>query len=126
MLVAVRYAPSKPQPPICPPPSPPFHQISLPALPVPPRKLQAVRFWTDTPSALYTMIPLRPSWPPLPSEGPKFSSAAFELHCGEPGLVPSTTTVFRFIPRRVTLGVAISTAAGVSDASVGALELVVL
>ncbi len=85
-----------------------------------------MRFWTETLSAFYTMIPLSPSWPAVPSVGPKSWSDALELHSGEPGLVPSTITVFRFIPRRVTCGVAISTAAGVSAESVGALESVVL
>ena len=52
--------------PILPLPSPPFHQISLPAVPAPPRKLQTVRFSTLTPSAFQTRMPLRPSG--LPSE----------------------------------------------------------
>ena len=81
--------------------SPPFHQTSLPrSRPVPPRKLQAVRFWTQTSLAFHTMIPLSAlSGPPLPC-GPKFWVARCPAAGCDPDLVPSTITVLRFIPRR--------------------------
>src|SRR5947209_19472209 len=105
--------------PILPPPSPPFHQTSLPARPAPLRKLQAVRFSIQTSSAFQTTRPFSPSGPFEPA-GPKFWSAWLRLHGREPRLVPSTTTLLRFIPRRCRSGVVISTPAGVSEASFGA------
>jgi len=51
--------------------APPFHQNSFPAAPLPPRKLQAVMFWTQTSSAFQTMIPFSPEGPFLPLS-PKF------------------------------------------------------
>ena len=71
------------------------------------------------------MIPFSPSAPFLGS-GPKFCAAADLLQRGEPGLVPSTTTVFRFIPRTWMRGVVIRTPAGVSAAPLGALLELVL
>jgi len=96
----------------------------LPALPWPLRKLQAVRFWTHTFAAFHTMIPLRPSAPPLPW-GPRFWSRLARLHAG-PDLVPSTTTVLRFMPRTYTRGVVIKMPAAVSDRPAGAREDLVL
>src|SRR5438309_8356174 len=90
--------------------APPFHQISLPAPPFPPRKLQAVRFWTHTLSAFQTMIPFRPPGPPS-TLGPKFWLALTLLH-GAPALVPSTITLLRFMPRRRRRGVLMRMPAG--------------
>src|SRR5579863_6518009 len=103
-----------------PPPAPPFHQISLPVSPVPPRKLQVVRFWTQTLSAFHASIPSRPAVPPL-SLGPKFWADFLLLQTGVPGLVPSTITVLRFIPRTETSGFVSSTPAGTSGLPLGAL-----
>src|SRR3954451_1927223 len=63
VVVADRNEPYQLPIPILPLPSPPFHQIWLPS----PRKLQAVRFSIQTPLALNTTIPLRPTrCPPAP------------------------------------------------------------
>src|SRR5437588_1619614 len=111
--VAERYEPEK----LCiamrPVPSPPFHQSSLPALPAPLRKLQAVRLSTLTPSTFQTTMPLRPSGLPPSPLTPKSWSESLLLHCGAPGLVPSTTTRLRSMPRRWMPGVAMMSAAGV-------------
>ena len=52
-------------------PSPPFHQISLPALPAPLRKLHAVRLSMLTLSVFQTTTPLRPSGFPSDPVTPK-------------------------------------------------------
>ena len=83
-----------------PPPSPPFHQISLPlAPPLLVRKLQTVRFSMETPFAVpvwpNTSMPLRPC-----PAGPSSWLATAPEQAGEPGLVPSTITAFRSMPRR--------------------------
>src|ERR1035437_374940 len=86
--------------PISPLLAPPFHQISLPDAPLPPRKLQAVRLSILTLLAFHTTIPLRPTVLPLESVEPKvcwFGSALQDPVA--PALVPSTITVDRFIPR---------------------------
>src|SRR5438132_13108548 len=84
--------------PILPVPSPPFHQIWLPS----PRKLQTVRFSIHTLSVLKATIPERPEL-----FGPKVWSARLAEHRGVPGLVPSTTTALRFMPRRCSRVVSI-------------------
>src|SRR5580700_5438223 len=81
--------------------SPPFHQISFPESPDPLRKLHAVRFSMLTLSAFHTTMPLRPAAFPLEPTAPKLCCAGAALHgVGDPGLVPSTITVLRSIPRR--------------------------
>src|ERR1700685_2779354 len=109
MFVAVRYEPHIPCPPTLPLPSPPFHQISLPASPAPFRKLQTVRFSTVTLAAFQTMIPFSPCAFPL-IFGPRFWSAALVLQAG-PLLVPSTITVLRFMPTIQMSGLVTSTPA---------------
>ncbi len=74
-------------------------------------KLQAVRFSTLTPEALNTTRPFRPDGRPLVSSGPGFWSAGAELHGDAPGLVPSSTTPLRSMPRIQMFGVVTSTAA---------------
>src|SRR6267378_2616219 len=83
--------------PILPVPSPPFHQTWLPPLrpEASARKLQTVRFSTETPSTLKISMPLRP----LPF-GPGSCSTAAALQAPAPGSVPSTITALRSIPRR--------------------------
>ena len=79
--------------------APPFHQISLPASRVPSRKLQAVRFCDPDVVGLphHDPVQARRGLPPI--VGPKFWSACALLHARS-GLVPSTITVLRFMPRR--------------------------
>ena len=101
-----------PCPPILPLPLAPFHQISLPASPAPPKKLQTVRFSTSTLLAFQTMIPFNPWALPL-TFGPKFWSAARLLHAG-PLLVPSTITELRFMPTIQMSGLVTSTPAASS------------
>ena len=101
--------------PILPPPSPPFHQISLPALPAPAKKLHAVRLSMLTPLAFQARIPLRPSGLPSEPFTPKSWFFALRLHFGEPGFVPSTTTFPRFIPRRWIFDFVMIRPAGVWD-----------
>ena len=49
--------------------------------------------------AFHTTMPLRP-WALPPTTGPRFWSCGAALHGpDEPALVPSTTTVSRFMPR---------------------------
>ena len=48
--------------------------------------------------AFHTTMPLRP-WALPPTTGPRFWSCGAALHVDEPALVPSTTTVLRFMPR---------------------------
>src|ERR1035441_5070716 len=104
--------------------APPFHQIPLPASAEPPRKLQTVRFCTLTLAAFQTMIPLRPL-APFELLGPKFCRYSWRRQRAEPGLVPSTITVLRFMPRRYTSRAVISTPAGKSEPPFGVrLELV--
>src|SRR3954451_13899138 len=98
VVVADRNEPYQLPIPILPLPSPPFHQIWFPS----PRKLQAVRFSIQTPSALSTTMPL-PLSPRL-----KTWSFAFELQ-DRPHLVPSTITPLRVMPRRWRLSLRIRT-----------------
>src|SRR5580693_4335244 len=96
--------------PIFPELAPPFHQIPLPALAAPPRKLHTVRFSILTSFASQTRMPLRPSALPLVPTGPKFCAAGSELHAVEDvALVPSTITLVRLIPRRWTFDLVIRT-----------------
>src|SRR5690242_19913945 len=120
------YEPRNPCPgPSKPVSSPSFHQISLPLPPDPPRKLQAVRFWTHTSLARHTMIPFRPYGVPWESLGPKFWSLVAVLQDG-PDLVPSTITLLRFMPRMNRCGVVTSTPDGSSGLPLGALTWWVL
>ncbi len=82
-------------------------------------------FWTETLSAFQTMTPLSPSAEP-PTTGPKFCAEGLRAHAGEPGLVPSTITVLRFIPRRWRLALVISTPAGRFVTPAGSWPAVVL
>ena len=119
--MAVRYWPVKPWPPTLPLSAPPFHQISLPASRAPPRKLHAVRFSIETLPAFHTMSPLTPEAPPAACTAyglalddaeplrPKFCAEPLLLHAADPGLVPSTITVLRFMPRMCRSGVVMST-----------------
>ena len=92
---------------------PPFHHTPLPVLPAPLRKLHVVRFCTHTSSAFHTMIPFSPSAPPS-NRGPKFWALCDLLQGADPGFVPSTITLLRFIPRRYRPGFVTRTPAGTS------------
>ena len=50
---------------------------------------------------------------------PKFWAEPLLLQTADPGLVPSTMTVLRFMPRMCRFGVVMSTAAGNCDAPLG-------
>jgi hypothetical protein len=59
-----------------------------------------------TPSAFHTSTPFRPAAVPLLSTGPKSCSEGVGSQGIEPpALVPSTTTLLRFMPRRCRPGV---------------------
>src|SRR6516165_3425338 len=109
--VADRNAPR--QLPICwvPLDPPPLNQISSPGVLAPERKLQAVRFSTLTPDALNTIRPFRPVGAPPGPSGPRSWSTVAELHPDAPGLVPSSRTPLRSMPRMWMPGVVTSTAA---------------
>ncbi len=70
-----------------------------------------MRFSTFTLSAFQTMIPFSPACPPL-TLGPKFCADFLSLHRAVCGLVPSTTTLLRLMPRSVRLRVWMTTPAG--------------
>ena len=114
--------------PTAPDPSPPFHQISLPPPWSPVRKLQAVRFSIDTPSALNASTPLRPdrACRRRPAARGPGRLAWFE-QLGAPGLVPSTITWLRSMPRRCRSALLSSTPAPpLSSPAGGVVHLLVV
>src|SRR2546423_15530622 len=99
--VADRYRPVN-APSFClPVPSPPLNQIWLPFSPSAlDRKLHAVRFSTETPSASNTSTPLRPSASPDGPTGPNVWAPGDGSHAGPEPAVPSTTTPPPSMPPR--------------------------
>src|SRR5436305_2296735 len=72
--------------------------------------------------SFFFLIPLPPRSTLFPYTTLFRSSAFSAEHCGEPGFVPSTTTVLRFIPRTWMSGVRINTPAERSEEHTSELQ----